>query len=425
MRTVSNWARTETCTPAQLATPRDEAEVAALVRGASASGRHVRVGGALHSWSRVAMTDGLLLSLDSLDAIVAIEGEHVTVQAGIRLHVLVERLAERGLALPITGSILVQSLAGALSTGTHGSSLAHGCLASFVRGVRLVLASGDVLDLGPEDPRLPAAACSLGMLGVIVRVTLAVVPLFRLREVQHVYPFEDAAERFLGVGRAQEYAKFWWLPHTPTASIFHYERTTGAPDVSLLWRRIDDAVVNRYLFAGLLGVGARLPGIIPTVNRLVGAMYLGEKRRTGRYDHVLTTPMPPIHRESEWAIPVERAPEALRWARELLDRDGLRVDFILEARLVKADATWMAPSSGHDVCALGGYAAGGPDCGRYFAAFAGRMRELGGRPHWGKEFAASRDDVTRWYPHAERFRALVKELDPQGTFANDWSRGLF
>src|SRR5437016_8311221 len=117
MRRFVNWARTASCTPAEFAAPRSEEELAAILRRAS----RVKVVGGAHSWSDAACTEGVLISLDALDRVLSIDDRKVTVEAGIRLDALNEALAARGLALGVIGSIARQSLAGAISTGTHGS----------------------------------------------------------------------------------------------------------------------------------------------------------------------------------------------------------------------------------------------------------------------------------------------------------------
>lgn len=158
-RRVYNWSRHTACVPAARAAPASEAYVAALVSRASSARGHVKVIGGGHSLSDIGMTDGTLLSLDRMRAVLHVDSTacQVTVQAGIRLYGLVAELDTRGLALSILGSITQQSIAGAISTGTHGWSLRHSNLASFVRGMRLVTARGAILDLDERDERLAAA----------------------------------------------------------------------------------------------------------------------------------------------------------------------------------------------------------------------------------------------------------------------------
>src|SRR5262249_49402295 len=148
--------------------------------------------------------------------------DRVTIAAGTRIRELVAALAERGLALPIVGSIAAQAIAGAIATGTHGSSLVHGNLSSLVEGVRLIDGRGSPIEIGAHDPRLDGARVHLGALGVLTRITLRVEPAFRLAETIEALPLDGACARAAELARSAEYVKIWWLPHTPRAFVFRY-----------------------------------------------------------------------------------------------------------------------------------------------------------------------------------------------------------
>ena len=98
-----------------------------------------------HSFTDTAMTDGHLLSLERMNRVLHVDGHDVTVQAGIRLHELNEELATRGLAMPNLGDIDRQSIAGAISTATHGTGIAYGNLATRIVGLELVAGDGTIV----------------------------------------------------------------------------------------------------------------------------------------------------------------------------------------------------------------------------------------------------------------------------------------
>jgi L-gulonolactone oxidase len=149
MPVVSTWSRSHRCSPAVLHRPTTEEALRAVLPG----DHRLKVIGAGHSFSALAMTEGHLVSLDALDQLLSIDRQAglVTVQAGCRLAAFNAALAAQGLALPIVGSIAAQSLAGLCATGTHGSSLRHGNLSSLVMGARLLTPQGEVQDIGPDD----------------------------------------------------------------------------------------------------------------------------------------------------------------------------------------------------------------------------------------------------------------------------------
>jgi len=413
-----NWSRTVTSRPASWELPETEDAIVRCVRDAAAGGRRVRVVGAGHSWSQIAVPDDIAVSLDDWSGVIAEGTGTVTVRAGTRLRDLNAALAARGLALPILGSIAQQSVAGAVGTGTHGSSLVHGNLSSLVESARLVSGSGEVVDLAAGDERLDGVRVHLGALGVITRLTLRVVPAFRLAETVERIPAGDVAPRLEEIGRSAEYVKVWWLPHTPHALVFRYERTgdpAGRRPRTDRW--IDDRVVHRALLPAVFALSNRRPATVPFWNRVM-APTLVRPRRVGASTLMLSTPDPVRHDETEAAIPLGRAGEAFDQAVDLVEATAVRVNFITELRFVRGDGGWLSPASGGDVVQLGAYTALTADRDRYFAEFWRRMRPLGARPHWGKQLDHSAAELRALYPQLPRFTALRDALDPDRVFAN-------
>jgi L-gulonolactone oxidase len=169
---TKNWAGNQRCLPTQVHEPRFTDEVAAVVRMAAAAGERVKVIAGAHSFTDTAMTDGHLLSLDAMNQVLAVNGNDVTVQAGIRLRDLNERLSELGLALPNLGDINVQSIAGATSTATHGTGVDFANLATNIVGLEIVTGDGTVLraDEHDEPELLRVARVGLGALGILTEV---------------------------------------------------------------------------------------------------------------------------------------------------------------------------------------------------------------------------------------------------------------
>jgi len=415
--------------PAARAQPASEDEVAELIRDAASTGVRVKVVGAGHSWSDIACTDGMLLSLDRLDRVLEVHEDRreVTVEAGIRLRALNAALAERGLALPVLGSIAEQSVAGAISTATHGSAPRLPNLAGLVTRLRMVLADGSVVDLSADrDPDLFAAArVGLGALGVITRVTLRFVPAFRLEEICEPMRFDEALDKVPDLAAGEELVKLWWLPHTDAVQVFRYRRTEAPSRFRRAARWVDEAIVNRGVFALLLRTGRIWPALIPKANRLVRAAYFRPRRTVAASHQALTLAMPPSHQEIEYALPRELAAESLRRTRALVERDRLRVNFIAELRFVAGDDAWMSPDYRRDSAHLGAYMASAPDLPRYFSTFEAEMLALGGRPHWGKQFAATAEQLRGAYPEYDRFDALRRKVDPQGVFGNAFLERVF
>ena len=160
----------------------------------------MRVAGAGHSFTPVVATDGLLLDLRGLGGIRSIDASRrrVVVGPATTIGEFGEPLWAEGLALANQGDIIAQQIAGAVSTATHGSGLRLGSFSSGnPRRLRVVASSGDVVEIGEDDPSLlHAAQVSVGMLGVITEIELEVAPAYRLHEQIERWSWDEAWERF-------------------------------------------------------------------------------------------------------------------------------------------------------------------------------------------------------------------------------------
>jgi len=422
-----NWGKNQHADPSAYHQPRSEREVVDLVESVRKRGETMRVVGAGHSWSDVAVCEDNLVNLDRMNRVLSIDTDRrrVTVQAGIRLEDLVSAMAVEGLAAHNLGSIMKQSIAGATSTGTHGSGLGLQNLSQMIVGMRLVTGTGEVLELDEDDDRLEAARLSLGCLGVITQVTLQAVPLYDLEERTWSLPFDWAVKAAPRLAESNDWCKFWWLPHTGKVQVYTYRRTTADRTPTAPLGESADRILNDYVFAAILGIGTASPPLVPPLNRLVHSVYFKRGRRVGSYEKMLTLAMPPSHLEIEWGVPYEATQEMMRRVKELVDRQNIRVSFINEVRFVAADETWLSNSYRRDTCQFGAYTARGGDAQRFFAGVGRISEELGGRPHWGKDFDVPANRLRDMYPRYDDFVALCRQLDPDGVFENDFVRRSF
>jgi len=343
----------------------------------------------------------------------------VSVPAGMRLRALSDALLRAGLSLPIVGSIQAQTVAGAMATGTHGSSLTHGNLSTLVTAARLVTGTSEVIDIAEGDERLNAVRVHLGALGVVSRVRLRVQPAGRLHQSVEHLPVADVPAALPEIARSAEYVKVWWLAHAASAQVIRYTRTedpaTRRPSAATS-RWIDERVMHRSVFPALVALQHRRPAITAGFNERLSRIYLGAASQVGRDALMLNTPMPMRHRETEAAIPLTSTPDAVREVLGLFKAGRPAVTFPLEIRFVRGDDSWLSPAFGADTCQIGAYSTNAPDCTSYFDGFWQVMRTFGARPHWGKELDHTAADLRPLYPAWDRFLALRDELDPDHVF---------
>ena len=414
-----NYAKTIRTSPLSWESLSTEEEVSKAVAAASAGGRRLRVVGAGHSWSGISAPDDVAVTIDGLTGIVARGDGWVRVRAGTRLRSLYRQLATEGQALPIVASIAQQTVAGAIGTGTHGSSLHHGNLSSLVIGARLVAGDGSIVDIGEGDERLDAVRVHLGALGVVTEVTLRTTPAFHLAETIEKIPFREVAARAEEIGRSAEYAKVWWMPRAPYALAFTYERTdepmTRWPSPET--QRLMENWLPRAILNPIYEWQRHRTGSVPAFNR-VATRWLVKGRRVGPSTLMLTTPEPIRHYETEAAVPLEAGGEAFDRTVKLIEGSAVQANFILEFRYTQSDSGWMSTAYDRDVIHLGACTAIDAHKRAYFEPFWKAMRPLGARPHWAKEMDHEVDEIRSLYPMADRFLALRDQMDPGRVFTN-------
>ncbi|GIV32582.1 MAG: FAD-linked oxidoreductase [Chitinophagales bacterium] len=423
-----NWAGNVRFTAAKFFQPESEQDIIAIVKEAAFSGSTIRVVGAGHSWSPLVCASDYLINLDRYNRVLHVNHQNyeVKVQAGIRIKELNRILELNGMALCNLGSISEQSIAGAISTGTHGTGIQFGCLATQVIGLRLILCDGRVLELSENDPRMDACRVSLGCLGIISEVALRCCPVFQLAEQAYPLPFNEALQLLPDLIRSTDHLKLWWFPHVDQIQIYRYQRThkKAMPPV-LIVRWFNDYFLAAFVFRLFLGTGKLVPSLVPLINRVVCFLHFKKRMRTDKSYRMFNVPMPPPHRESEYAIRVEDAIPALQALRNCIDQSGWMINFIVEARFVKGDNIWLSPAYGRDSCFIGAYQYNLSSWSAYKEAFESLMKKYGGRPHWGKEFSVDQSYLQEAYPRFDSFRKLLRELDPEGMFQNAFTRKIF
>ena len=417
-----NWGRTQRCVPAAFERPRSELEVVEAVGRARVAGQRVKVVGSGHSFTDIACTDGRMLTLEGLNRVLHVDEEAglVTVEAGITIERLNEELAARGLALPNLGDIDRQSIAGAVSTATHGTGAGFGGLATFLRGLQLVTADGEALRCSPdEEPEVfHAARVGLGALGVMTRATLQCVPAFNLHHVEQRHPLAavlDDLDRYVD---GNEHFEFYWLPHTDSCATIENNRTDDEAMVKSAYKRWRAEVFYpNYFFGAVVATGRAAPRLVPRLNRFVAGQ-LSRTELVQRSDRVLVSTRLVRFAEMEYAVPRAKARVAVDGVREFIDRRGLHVSFPIEVRFTAPDDIPLGTAFGRDTCYVAVHMARPQPYEEYFRGVEAVMDRLDGRPHWGKLHFQTAATLAPRYPEWDRYQAVRRKLDPDGRFSN-------
>ncbi|CCK72096.1 D-arabinono-1,4-lactone oxidase KNAG_0J00130 [Huiozyma naganishii CBS 8797] len=321
-----NWAGVYSTKPQLYFQPATRNEVKHVVNQARKQGKHLITVGSGHTPNTLCMYSEWMLNLDKLNDITAFDESpdknyaDVTVGAGIRIFELNEYLDPLGYTIQNLPSILIPSLGGVISTGTHGSSAYHGLLSSQIVNLTMINGSSEVLFLDSEHhPDIfKAALLSLGKIGIIVEVTIRVVPKFNLKCKQEMISFDQMLEMWDYVWTSSEFIRLWWYPYNDKCILWRAEKTEQAPTKGKkgwLTNRF-----NRILYEALLWVCVKLYGpLTPYVERFVfnrqfrnvGGLGHGSVEVTGSMDG-LSLDCLYSQFVDEWAIPMDNGPEVLR-----------------------------------------------------------------------------------------------------------------
>jgi len=440
--------------PARWCQPRTEAEISAAVKDAAADGLPVRPLGSGHSFTSAAATAGVALDLSRWSGITAADTQTglVTVRAGTTLRTLNAELGGLGLAMANLGDIDAQTLAGALSTGTHGTGARLGGLATQVEALDLVLADGSLVTCSAASrPELFAARVGLGALGVITSVTLRCVPSFTLAADERPVPVDEVLEQFDSLAAANDHFEFYWFPYGRQALVKRNNRLSpgdrdpkapgspgspagpvaapmpgwrrgrpAGPVVAAMpgWRRFwEFEVMENAAFGTLCRLGRARPSLIPVLNRFSSAA-LSSRSYADVSHRVFVTPRRVRFVESEYAVPRESLLHVLGELRRQVPRLDDPVMFPVEVRVASADDIWLSTAYGRDTAYVAIHQYTGLPYRSYFDLFESIVASVAGRPHWGKMHTLGTERLRALYPRYDEFRRVRAEVDPEARFGN-------
>lgn len=446
------WAGTFHSYPELFIQPQSLEEIQKIVILARRCRRRITTVGCAHSPSDLTCTSSWLVNLDNYDKILAVERTTrvVVMQSGIRLRDLGLRLKEYGLAMPNLGSIDHQSIAGAIGTATHGSSARHGILSQSVIGLKIMLANGRTVSCSAEQnlDLFRAALVSLGALGIIIEITFQAVPCFNIKWHQTLHPLDDIIRDWeQNLWTQAEFTRVWWMPYMKRCIKWRADKTDRPlrSPVASWW----NGSIGFHTYHILLYIAQWFPSLIPGIERFVIRVQYGsadgdgstaiEEGRTGLLMNCLYSQF-----VNEWALPLHRGPEAIARLSAWLHGDqtasnipfsskGIYVHAPIEVRVSDTSDSKFRPYLDNTVSngptlylnatLYRPYGCDPPCRARYYEAFEWLMKEMGGRPHWAKNFTnVTRNDMHTMYPELQNWMRVRNEVDPEGMFLGDWHR---
>jgi len=416
-----NWSGSQECFPAARKAPSSVAELQELVRAAPGIVRPV---GAGHSFMPLVPTNDTIISLSRLAGVVEHDEQSNTalIWSGTRLGDIGAPLAERGQALINMPDIDEQSLAGAISTATHGTGAGLGCMSSYVEGLQLLTANGELIDCSADNNAdiFKAAQVGLGSLGIVTQIRMRNEPLYRLRRETEWMPIEDILAQVDQLADNNRNFEFYYIPFSGMGFTDVHNITDEEPSRTEEMDQNDGANTLKSLRDWL--------SWSPKLRELILSSYMSSldkevvvanswenyaKERNVRFN------------EMEYHLPRENLVAAFKEIRAEVENNFPEVFFPFEVRVVKSDDIWLSPFNGRESCSIAVHRFFQEDFKPLYAAVEPILRKYGGRPHWGKLNTLSGAGLEKLYPRWNDFKALRQQLDPQGKFLNPYLKGIF
>lgn len=424
----SNWSGSSVSTPERIVYPANIDEISNVVRQSNEQDKKVRIVGSGHSFTALVPTDSTLISLDDMQGIQHIDKDNsiAHVWAGTKLKLLGESLYSLGYAQENLGDINFQSIAGAASTGTHGTGINFGSVATQVAGITAVAADGSIIECDANhNPELfKAMQVSLGVLGVIAQLRLRVVPAWNMHFVSKRVNFADCMNQLDTLCQNNRHFEFYIFPYSDHTQIKLMNQTEELPDKSSFWNHFNKIVLENGAFKLMSEASRIIPKFSRSVSR-VSARLAPVMKQVGHSHSMFATPRLVRFHEMEYNIPAQHMQAALEEVRACINKNQFSVHFPLESRYVKGDDIWLSPAYGRNSAYIAAHMYKGMPYHEYFSELEKIFLKYDGRPHWGKLHTLKAKHLAERYPKWEDFNRFRKELDPKGTFLNKYLEGIF
>lgn len=426
---MKNWAGNIVFNPSTVAYPTTEEEIQKVVLKAANDRKKVRIIGTGHSFTAVCATDDVLISLDHFQGLVSVDKSLVqaTVKGGTKLNLLGELLFKEGMAMENLGDIDVQSIAGTISTGTHGTGKAFGTISTQVIALKFINGKGELVECSETNNRelFKAAQVSLGTFGIIIEVTLQCVPAYKLALQNKKEPLLDVLATLEERNANNRNFEYYWLPYTDTA----WTKTSNIveadePDKINFFNYWSEYVLENYAFK----LFCELAYWFPSKNELVSKMTADSVSNVRKvyYSHkIYATQRMVRFREMEYNVPADAYDDVIKDVMKTVNSKKFNIHFPIENRWVKKDDILMSPAYGRDSAYIACHVYAKKDHRPYFAALEEIFRAYDGRPHWGKMNSLQPKDVAELYPEFDTFMQFRQQQDPDNVFVNSYLADLF
>jgi FAD-linked oxidoreductase len=428
-----NWSRNIIFNVNEILYPETVEEVQVAVKTALTRKNNLRVIGSGHSFTALGKTDEILINLRKLKGIKHLNSttNEVTVYAGTTLKTLGELLHEYGLAMENLGDIDAQTIAGAISTGTHGTGTDFGIIATQVSRIVIVDGIGELVTFDEtETPELlDAIRVSLGLIGIMVEITIKVVPSYTLHYKVEKSTLDQVLANIDNYKRNNRNFEFYAFPYSKfvqikTMNLYELPIENGKIKNRRISNYFNDIILENYSFGLICRIVRLFPRTARMFSRMTANLISSFEKVNFSYKVYPTKRLIRFY-EMEYSIPVQSVEIVLLEILKGIEKYRFKVNFPIEVRFVKSDNIYLSPAYLEDRCFIAVHMYKGMDYKAYFSFCENIFLKHEGRPHWGKIHDLKFDSLKNLYPMISEFKKIRADNDPELLFLNDYCKQLF
>lgn len=427
MLPMKNWAESFEFHPKRVLTPRSTEEAQTLVKEHLKNNRNIRMRGSSHSWTELISTSDSFLHLDAMQGLINVDfaKDCLSFKAGTKLALFGEEAFKHKYALPNQGDVNHQSLAGAISTGTHGTGITLQSLANQLWAIKMITGSGDILEINKEDHpnEIKALSVSLGAAGLITEATMKMIPAYKLKIETFAEDIHLAMNNLSTRNQENRHVELFYFPVGDWVLVKIMNMTNEEDTVKTKAQKLKEVFLENMLYEGL-NIFAGKTGSYRLSDKLM-RKFVGHTTSVNWSHRAFPTQRSVRFMEMEFNVPFEKYEVVFQEIKVCIKKNNFQTLFPIEIRFVKGDDLWISPASERDSVYFALHTFITENYRPYFEEIQKIFKRHGGRPHWGKWHTLANKDFEQLYPKWQDFKKLRNELDPQGLWLNDHLREVF
>lgn len=422
---MKNWAGNLVFEPSEVMTPDSVEEIKSAVKKAAQLKKKIRTRGTGHSWTGLIATNEIYLHLDKLQGVIEVDQSQNSIKAfaGTKLFLFGEEAFKSKLAMENQGDINKQSIAGATSTGTHGTGVTLQSVANQISAMTIINSRGEEIHIDKNSPYFQAARLSLGSLGIISDMTFSLTEAYKLKEKSFAEDFNQSLAKFQERLKSNRHLEMFYFPVGDWSLTKMMNISQEEPSSKNFLHTANEIVLENWLYTQLNRI-ASSTGRYKLIDKIMRT-FVSPKENVDWSHRAFPTERSFKFMEMEYNLPLEKFQSVMEEVRAAIKKHNFQTLFPIEIRFVKADELWLSPAYQRDSVYLAVHTYISENYRPYFDCMEEIFQRHGGRPHWGKWHTMKKDKLKEVYPRFEEFLSVRKEFDPDGMFLNDHLKEIF